>query len=365
MAITASTLASRRANFLSGTRFAADAALNAELGEDNAARLRTVLGEQLIAAGFKRDSAGIGEATYRIIGQLSAAERLSALSSGSLPARVAGLVSEESTRLAATAPRPVNIYSAEATPTTGSDIHRPRGPGMPMVDGMQDRSSARYTELRETSRPEYVQARELARSLGMTWAMNNYELMQLGPQAVRAFAAVNIGGRGYNHLRTAGFTAAETVTVAKYFKHIGVQDGDKVARELHLGIDKLAGDGADATARLQRINQHLKAIMERPEDRSPEAQERRQRAHEGLREIAGNNPRRQEGLREIEGALRLQRTNELGATANAQTDQTKARADADAFNQPTPAAKVEAKPEPAATTAPQVAAKPNPPRPTA
>lgn len=186
--------------------------------------------------------------------------------------------------------------------------------------------------------PEVMRIMESARHeavrLGVPWAINQPDLLKLGPAAIKSIAQVQIDKQTYQRLQTDGrFEAKDVVVLADYAKAKGITD----ARPLANATADLVQRGKDEAEQL-RIKQVTLDYMQaataaaaKPND--PAAQQRLDQAAAQRREviapIAARSPEDYKIVQKQEDEMRMREQDRVTAAtreATAVVEQTKTQA---------------------------------------
>jgi hypothetical protein len=118
-----------------------------------------------------------------------------------------------------------------------------------------------------------VQARELAIKTGLSWAVNNREILALGPAGIQALADVHFRKESYEGLKSVGYAARDVVGLARFAKKKKL-DANHLAGEITESNRAAAtnSDGSLNKEMLERLRKSQTEYMARPD--SPEAQKK-------------------------------------------------------------------------------------------
>lgn len=182
-------------------------------------------------------------------------------------------------------------------------------------------------------RAQIASATAMAMRLGMPWALNNPELLRLGPDAIRAIAATNLKETGYRALREGShYEVKDIVTFAKHAKINGF-DAEQAA---HATRDLLQAQPADQQKALADVlKAYDRAVVdahERPNDAGvrQRLEEAGQRQKSTLQGIAAQSPEQAEHVRKLEEAKKVEEHFRATAASNkAEADVDVAKRDAD------------------------------------
>jgi len=118
-----------------------------------------------------------------------------------------------------------------------------------------------------------IQARDLAIKTGLSWAVNNPDLLRLGPSAIQALADVQFRQESYDGLKRVGYSASDTVGLAKFAKKKNI-DANHLAQEIEQSNSDVARkpDGSIDKPILNQLRKIQTDYMDRPDD--PAAQKK-------------------------------------------------------------------------------------------
>lgn len=156
-------------------------------------------------------------------------------------------------------------------------------------------SSARFTSLKESSNTEYLASRELARSLGMSWALDSPDLLRLGPNAIRTLHVVGYDKQVFDDMTKRGkFKADQVVAIAGFAQRNNLTPEEakefaKSATDVSEGVGKLDPEMqrrfTDAMSDFAKSDnpkdwQRVEKVMQEAEKRDPSLKGK----HDDLRE---------------------------------------------------------------------------------
>lgn len=169
-----------------------------------------------------------------------------------------------------------------------------------------------------------IQARDLAIKSGLTWAVNNPDLLRLGPAAIQALADVHLRQDSYERFKNGGLSAKAIVAGARYAKknHIDYNEASKAHEEAQQSLP--AADRKVHSDAVTKFNESAGQPNAKPADEETAKKE----FNESMDKLKDRNPSAKQKIEHQQRILKTVKQEEHAATAKADANVTAADAKA-------------------------------------